>query len=280
MAQKENERRRTSKQAHAPRANYLLSGKLFCGRCKQKMVGVSGTGKAGGKFYYYYCSAMRAKKGCDKKQIRKDLLENLVVTETLNHILKPNTIKYIAKACYEIQLRDNSRQEETEFLRRRIADNKKALDNTLKAIETGVETTTLPLRLKELEAERIVLAEELKDAEAKTFILTPEHIEFLLLQYAKKGEDEHTYKREIIESFVSEVYLYDDKILIYYNINKDQPTLARSDLSLIEAGEFDQHDPSSTKSSLLPFRRIYNINLDSLTFFQHNNLTSLAKTFI
>jgi hypothetical protein len=247
MAQKENDRRKTSKQSHLPRANYLLSGKLFCGHCKQKMTGVSGTGRLGGKFYYYYCSAARAKKGCDKKQIQKGKLENLVVTETLNHILKPETIKYIAKACYEIQLRDNSQQEETEFLRRKIADNKKALDNTLKAIEMGVETTTLPLRLKELEIERITLTEELKNAEAKILILSPEHIEFLLLQYAKKGEDEYAYRREIIESFVSEVYLYDDRLLIYYNINKNQSALAQSDLSLIEAKGFDLQAASSTK---------------------------------
>uniref|UniRef100_A0AAU8AWD9 Integrase n=1 Tax=Dulem virus 37 TaxID=3145755 RepID=A0AAU8AWD9_9CAUD len=247
MAQKENTRRRTSKQAALPRAEYLLSGKLFCGHCKKKMTGVSGTGKSGSKFYYYYCPSARYKKGCTKKQVPKDWLEDLVVAETVSHILQPDAVKYIANACYEIQLKDKSKNEEEEFFRRRLADNKKALDNTLKAIESGVDTMTLPARLKELEIERLQLKDGLRAAEAKNIVLTPEHIEFMLMQFAEKGEDEHAYKKEIIECFVSEVYLYDDRLLIYYNINETHPELAESDLSLLESDGFDQRDFASTK---------------------------------
>ncbi len=246
MAQKELEHRKTSKQASLPKADYLLSGKLFCGHCKKKMIGVSGTGRGGGKFYYYYCSTARSKKGCDKKQVPKDWLEELVASETLQHILKPDTIKHISQACYEIQLKDKSQDEETEFFRRRLAENKKALNNTLRAIESGVETKSLPLRLQELELENVHLTNELKNAEAKKIVLTPEHIEFLLLQYAEKGEDAQTHRKEIIESFVSEVYLYDNKLLIYYNINKNKPQLAQSDLALVESNGFDQRDFCST----------------------------------
>ena len=46
LAQRELKRRKTSKQARAPKAEYLLSGKLFCGDCRKAMVGVSGTGKS------------------------------------------------------------------------------------------------------------------------------------------------------------------------------------------------------------------------------------------
>ena len=46
---------------------------------------------------------------------------------------------------------------------------------------------------------------------------------------------------------MSEVYLYDDKLLIYYNINKNHPELAKSDLALLESDGFDQRDDASTK---------------------------------
>lgn len=39
---------------------------------------------------------------------------------------------------------------------------------------------------------------------------------------------------------MSEVYLYDDRLLIYYNINKNHPELAKSDLALLESDGFDQ----------------------------------------
>lgn len=70
------------------------------------------------------------------------------------------------------------------------------------------------------------------------------------MQYAEKGEDEQAYKKEIIECFVSEVYLYDDKLLIYYNINKNHPELAKSDLALLESDGFDQRDDASTTNRL------------------------------
>ena len=254
MAQKEVEKRRTSKQAVLPRAEYLLSGKLFCGQCKRKMVGVSGTSKTKEKFYYYYCPNARSKKGCAKKQVPKNWLEELVVAETLHHILKPDVIKYIAQKCYDIQRKDKSKDEEVDFFRRKIADNKKARDNMLRAVESGVETTTLPIRLRELEIEKIQLTEELKRAESCRIILTPEHIEFMLLQYAKKGDDENVYKKEIIDCFVSQIYLYDDKLLIYYNINKHQPALAQSDLALLENEVFDQRDFCSTENPEKPYK--------------------------
>lgn len=248
-AQKEVEKRRTSKQARLPRAEYLLSGKLFCGHCKKKMTGVSGTGKQGGKFYYYYCPSARYKKGCGKKQVQRDWIEDLVVSETVKHILQPDAIKYLSTRLYEIQLADKNKDEELEFFKRKLAENKKALDNTLKAIESGVETKSLPLRLRELEIEQVHLEKEYERAQAHFVTLTPEQIEFMLLQYATPWEDEDAYKREVIDSFVSQVYLYDDRLLIYYNIRDDQPELAKSDLAGIEnaaAGEFDQRDVAST----------------------------------
>jgi hypothetical protein len=237
------ERQKAREQAALPRANYLLSGKLFCGHCKKKMTGVSGTGKLGGKFYYYYCPSARSKNGCDKKHVPKNWLEELVVAETVRHILQPEAMTHIAKAGYEIQLEYNAQDSEVEFLRQRLADNQKALTNTIRAIESGVETTSLPIRLRELEIERLQLSDELKGAEARQLIISPEHIEFLLRQYVERGDaDEHEYRKRIINGLVSEVYLYDNCLLIYYNINKNQPNLASSDLALVESSGFDQQD--------------------------------------
>lgn len=132
----------------------------------------------------------RVKRGAIKSTSQKTGSRIWSLLKRWDHILGPDALKYIANACYEIQLKDKAGDEEIEFFWRRIAENKRALDNTLKVIESGVETMTLPLRLKELEMERLQLHNELKAAEARKVILTPEHIEFMLLQYVEKGEDE------------------------------------------------------------------------------------------
>ena len=63
LAQAEMERRRTRKRPKSSKAEYLLAGRLFCGHCKTPMQGVSGTGKTGNKWYYYYCANNRARRG-------------------------------------------------------------------------------------------------------------------------------------------------------------------------------------------------------------------------
>lgn len=50
---------------------YLLTTKLFCGKCGRMMVGESGTSRTGVKHYYYKCGGAKRKLGCDKKAVRK-----------------------------------------------------------------------------------------------------------------------------------------------------------------------------------------------------------------
>ena len=65
------------------------------------------------------------------------------------------------------------------------------------------------------------------------------------------GESEQDYRRRIISDFVSEVYLYDDRLLIYFNISSEDGKLKSADLSNIEGGEFDEGLVSSTKNKAI-----------------------------
>ena len=52
------------------KVEYLLTEKLFCGKCGAMMVGVCGTSRTGNRHHYYYCHNQR-KKLCNKKPIQK-----------------------------------------------------------------------------------------------------------------------------------------------------------------------------------------------------------------
>ena len=60
------------------------------------------------------------------------------------------------------------------------------------------------------------------------------------------GETEQDYRRRIICYFVSEVYAYDDHLLIFFNISGVDGKLKSADLAQIEASEFDERSVSST----------------------------------
>lgn len=83
-----------------PDENYILTTKLFCGKCKSTMVGTSGTSQNGTIYKYYVCSNVLKKK-CNKKNISKQLLEDLVVNECRS-ILTDENINIIANKVYTI----------------------------------------------------------------------------------------------------------------------------------------------------------------------------------
>lgn len=291
LAQAEMERRRTRKAPKSPKAEYLLAGRLFCGHCKGPMQGVSGTGKSGNKWYYYYCGNTRGKnKTCDKKQVSRDRLERAVVDFTVRYILQEDVLEELARKVHAAQERQNDTASEIAFYEKKLADNKKSIANVLRAIESGATTQTLPARLQELENEQAVILGELSFLKGKRLAFTEDQILFALMKHLEPypGESEQDYRRRIISDFVSEVYLYDDRLLIYFNISSEDGKLKSADLSNIEGGEFDEGLISSTISLaviLVKLRRAFCVDtlmfeLDREVYCMKKVLSVSIKTII
>lgn len=252
LAQRELKRRKTSKQARAPKAEYLLSGKLFCGDCRKAMVGVSGTGKSKRKWYYYYCPDARAKGACGKKQIGRDYLEELVVRKTVDFILQQDVIEYLADKCYEHQLKNLEKNETLKYYEKKAQQTKKAITNTLKAIESGVETQSLPARLQELENELRAIKSEIIYLKSHQEVIPKDKIEYILYSFVQQADlTWEEYKEKIIKTFVSEVYLYDDRMIVNYNICRNKESLDSSIVDLFSSPKgkvFDERITTSTKA--------------------------------
>ena len=62
---------------HKAEESYLLTTKLYCGKCGALMFGESGVSHTGKMYTYYKCAAAKKKKTCDKKAVRKQWLEDL-----------------------------------------------------------------------------------------------------------------------------------------------------------------------------------------------------------
>lgn len=249
LAQREIEKRRTRKAPKSPKAEYLLSGRLFCGHCKDAMQGVSGTGSTGRKWYYYYCANNRGRKHtCDKKQVSRDRLECKVVDLTVEYILQSEVLRTLASKLYAAQERQNDTATEIAFYEKKLSDNKKSIANILKAIESGTATQTLPARLQELENEQNVIQGELAYLNGKHLDFSENEILYMLTQYLEPypNETEQDYRRRIITCFVAEVYAYDNSLKIFFNISSPNGKLQATDLEKIEAGEFDERITSST----------------------------------
>lgn len=115
--------------------HYLLTVKLFCGRCGAYMVGESGTSHTGKFHQYYKCVTAKKKQGCKKKTVKKDWIENIVVGETHAMLQDDNVLLYIIDTAMELQARENTG---LPHLKQQPAETERSIKNILDTIQQGI----------------------------------------------------------------------------------------------------------------------------------------------
>lgn len=198
-------------------SDYLLTGKLYCGECGSPMVGVAGTGRSGAMHYYYTCKSRRIAKDCEKENIQREYLEQLVVDMTRACISRSEVVKWLIDGY--IALKKQAKEtSDIPVMEQEIADRKKALANIMKAIEAGIFNSTTSERMKELEEEIQVLERSLKMAKAMyDEPVDGERMEFYLEKLRNGAPDNPAYRKELIRTMVKTITLWDDRIEIEYN---------------------------------------------------------------
>lgn len=230
-----NKNKKVGAKKKAP-ADYLLVTKLFCGHCKAMMLGESGTGKYGTIYYYYKCASKKKRiRPCDKKNVKKDYIENLVIDNIYNNILmNDKLIERIADKAMEVQAAEQSNGI-LDALKAELSEAQKSLKNLMVAIESGIVTKTTKKRLEELETTIEDLEFEIQKEKVARPKLERDVIIFLLEQLRDGDLSDVKYRRRLIETFVHKIFLYDDKLLLVYNYtNRDTQVCEEELIALVE----------------------------------------------
>ena len=93
---------------HKAEESYLLTTKLYCGKCGALMFGESGVSHTGKMYTYYKCAAAKKKKTCDKKAVRKRWLEDLIVNETMKLVEDDASMNAIVAKVMEMQNQEST----------------------------------------------------------------------------------------------------------------------------------------------------------------------------
>ena len=209
--------------------SYLLTTKLFCGKCGTLMGGESGTSHMGNTYYYYKCGNAKrhGKAHCDLKAIRKEPLERFVVDTAIKVIFSDEIIERLIDLVMEAQQQENTR---LPVLKEQLRDTEKRLANLLEAIEQGILTPTTKQRLDELEARKEALNTSILEEELKKPVLTREWIRFWLEKFRKGDVGSTEHQRQIIDTFVNSVYVFDDRVVLNFNFTDDAKTVTREEV--------------------------------------------------
>ena len=211
---------------------YLLTTKLFCGYCKEMMVGYGGTGKSGKQYHYYMCRKAR-KKQCDKKIIKKEYIEDRIVKECLK-MLTEDKIQYIAKKIAE-ECSKNPDNISVKEIKNALKEVDLAIENLWKGIEKGQAVEMLTERLHKRQAEKAELEEQLAIENNKKVCLSEAQILAFLDYICEMPLNDLNKRRAIINIFVHSIYLYDGYFTLIINASKKPLNIENIPFDDIEA---------------------------------------------
>ena len=126
--------------------DYLLTTKLYCGKCKSFMVGESGNAR-GRRYSYYKCVNTKRNKTCDKKAVKKDWIEDIVIYQVMKFIDDDSLVDLLVNKILSIQGKGSPM---LKSLKKQLVQTDTAIENILNAIEQGIITKSTKKRLDEL----------------------------------------------------------------------------------------------------------------------------------
>lgn len=204
------------------KTDYLLTTKLFCGTCKEMMTGTSGTSRNGILHTYYTCNG-RKTKGCTRKNIQKDYIENIVVNEA-KEILTDKLINTIADNVIKLadKEKNNSYKKQLEKQLNEVEKQKQNLIDSLKICDIDSVKQTIFEELAKMENQKTNIENEISIESSKHFDISKTEIKFFLNQMKKLDTDIKENKKLLINVLIDKVYVYDNELIIIFNTTKNK----------------------------------------------------------
>lgn len=201
---------------------YLLTGKLFCGKCKSPMVGISGKSGGAVPYYYYVCKRHRQEKTCDMGSVRRDEIERDICRAIVEHVFTPENIEAIADLAAQ-SLAIRAPNAVMDSLRDRLSKTNAAITNLVTAIEKGLYSPSVQARIDALEHEKREILSRIEMEEACTEISLSREDLIAALYLYKDGEiTDKTYQETLIDTFLVAAYVYHDgRLHLVLNLNRN-----------------------------------------------------------
>ena len=202
--------------------DYLLTTKLHCGCCGALMFGESGTSRTGEVHRYYKCATAKKKKGCKKKTVRKQWLEDLVVNQTMQLVKDDAAMESIIAKVMELQNKENTN---IPLYEKQLRDAESGIQNMLNAIQAGILTSSTKERLEQLEETKRELEARIAEEKLAKPKIKEEFIRFWLMRFRKLDMSLKDQRQALVDTFINSIYLYDDKVLITFNYKEGTQTI-------------------------------------------------------
>lgn len=198
---------------------YALTGKIYCGICGEHFFGMQSGSTQNGKYYgyrYYVCAKRKNYQACNCDRIRKDYIEDIVLSEIKKRILNEDAISSLAR---DIAALCNSTPDEISSEIKNLTKRKTTLE---KQIDTLIEMRLSgELSADILKKKSVVLEAELAETINQIYTLderrrnsvTAESVEEYLrsmLSHADSADDE--ILKNLFDNFVDRIVIDNERV--------------------------------------------------------------------
>jgi len=222
---------------------YLLTFKLFCGFCKEMMIGISGTSNyKNTPHFYYVCKGNIHKNGCGKKYVKKDWIENLVIKHCKG-LLTDENINLIAAAVVKA-----AKQSGDNLIFENLQKHLKQFEREQENLTQAIAECPTELVRKSLYQKLNITIESKQELETQLAIegnrlaakITVPQVKYFLSRLRTGNTSELRLRKALINTFVEAVYVYDEpggnkKITYIFNIGENKQEITESVLTEVES---------------------------------------------
>ena len=164
---------------------------------------------------------------CQKRPVRKEWIEDLVVGETMKMVMDDKAIEAIVSMLMDLQDRDNVNMP---LYEQQLREADTAISNLLNAIQQGILTRSTKERLEELEKRRDELENRLACEKLAKPKVSAEFMTFWLHRFRKLDVRQKSHRKMLIDTFINAIFLYDDKMVITFNYKEGTKTITFAEL--------------------------------------------------
>lgn len=213
--------RGNTKRRRTEYGTYLLTGKIYCGKCQKPMTGISGTGRHGDRCFYYSCVGKKVDHACDKKNVPRDPIELAVAKAIKQMLMDDDLVEWMADLAVAYQESPADR-EEADSIEKDLDDVRARKKNLLAAIEQGIFTESTRDRLMELERQEKDLARQMSAIvrRRESYFTKDDFISYMEVFRDGNVEDKK-FQEQLIDAFIGRVYVFDDHLRLAFNYLKD-----------------------------------------------------------
>lgn len=225
QAQEMMQKRKKAPGSHKATTLYLLTGLIRCGECGHAMQGNRRKDKYGNDYISYRCGCRKQKRDCKNKEIKRDYLEEFVLTELEKHVLNDEAIPVLSKALNErLKTKSNDNHEMLTNLRNKLEKVNKEIENILNAIMSGIVNNVLKNKLDELEKVKLNLELKINELSVESDdVVSVDITEDQIRSMFGKFKDFVLTRnlpecKKFIGDYIKEVIVYKDHIEVVFNV--------------------------------------------------------------